>query len=122
MSWVFDASPYEGKGRLVHLALADHANDDGDCYPGTTGVARKAKASAEYVRRIVNDMIVRGFAEELEQGGGRGKTKHLRLLGPWSETSNSVAPTPAKPPTPAVETSHSDRPDTSYGNHQEPSL
>ena len=51
MSWVWDNSPYEGVGLLVHLALADFADDQGVCWPSQKRISDKCKSSERHVRR-----------------------------------------------------------------------
>lgn len=57
MSWVWDNSPYDGVGLLVHLALADFADDNGYCWPSQKRIADKCKSSERHVRRIIAQMI-----------------------------------------------------------------
>ena len=61
MSWVLDHSPYEGKARLVHVVLADHANDDGVCWPSQEKIGKRAGCSTEHVRSTVKQMVAEGY-------------------------------------------------------------
>ena len=80
MTWVWDNSPYEGKALLIHLAMADHANDDGMCFPSQEGLAKKSRSSVRYVRDVVNDMVVQGLVELVKESNGR--QNHLYRLVP----------------------------------------
>ena len=45
-AWKQDVSPTD---KLVLLALADHSDDDGQCWPGTAGISRKCHISQRTV-------------------------------------------------------------------------
>lgn len=109
MSRVWDESPYDGKTLLVHLAMADFANDEGVAFPSQTTLARKARSTPEWVRKCLLRFEADGFVEKLAESGGRGVPARWGLawpnsVGGDSETPNSAA---AKPPTPARETPNS---------------
>jgi hypothetical protein len=74
MSWVWENSPYEGSALLIHLALADHANDDGTCWPSQTGIAGKARCSDRYVRQVTSQMIDDGLLQI--EVSSNGRTNH----------------------------------------------
>jgi hypothetical protein len=60
MSQVWDSSASEGYRLLVMLALADHADDDGYCYPGLARIAAKCRISESTTRRCIAEMVERG--------------------------------------------------------------
>ena len=84
MSWVWDNSPYEGKVLLIHLALADFANDDGMCWPNQTRIADKCRCSVETVRTSVRRMEEDGLVEIVKASAGRGSSHVYRLVNPKS--------------------------------------
>lgn len=90
MTWVWDHSPYTGAKRLLHLGLADHANDEGIAYPGIAHLAAKAACSQEWVRQGLQALEADGFIEVVEPGGGRSKRTVYRLLAPVRQTPNSA--------------------------------
>ncbi|MBM0234635.1 helix-turn-helix domain-containing protein [Micromonospora sp. STR1_7] len=54
MTWVWDHSPVGGTERLVLLAIADFAADDGsNAWPSLGTLARKARLDERTVRRII---------------------------------------------------------------------
>ena len=117
MSWVLDHSPYLGKQRLIHLVLADHANDEGLCWPSQETIARRAGCSVEYVRTTVTSMVTDGYLVRERESAGRGKPTHYRVVpksvggsseNPQVQQGNPQLSRP-KPPNP------------SPNNHQEPS-
>jgi len=82
MSWVLDHSPYEGKARLVHVVLADHANDDGKCWPSQSKIAARAGCSVEHVRVTVRQMEADGFIQIIEESTRQGKAHTYLLKSP----------------------------------------
>lgn len=102
MSWVLDHSPYEGKARLVHVVLADHANDDGVCWPSQEKIGKRAGCSTEHVRSTVKQMVADGYVEIISaaKGPGAGNTyllkypKSVGVLAPVS-TPNPAGNTPS---------------------------
>ncbi|MEV4511358.1 helix-turn-helix domain-containing protein [Dactylosporangium sp. NPDC049525] len=61
MTWVWDFSPVGGTERLVLLAVADNAADDGsNAWPSLATLARKTRVDVRTVRRIIR---------RLEDGG-----------------------------------------------------
>lgn len=114
MSWVWDNSPYEGSALLLHLALADYANDSGECWPSQTTLAAKARCSDRYVRTITTRMMDEGYLELVSESNGK-TTHRYRLVA-----RNSV-------PGRNFETGSPELQDRITGtlppkNHQEPSI
>ena len=60
MSYVWKNSKAKSTKLLLMLALADHADDDGYCWPRIETLAHKIRMSSRSVRR---------FVQELEQQG-----------------------------------------------------
>lgn len=114
MSWVLDHSPYVGKARLVHVVLADHANDDGYCWPSQATIARRAGCSVEHVRVTVKQMVAEGFIQIIEPGTREGDSHRYQLMVP---KSFGVPKSDGQPP--QVETPTS--PNPSPSNRKEPS-
>lgn len=84
MSWVWENSPYEGTALLVHLALADFANDDRECWPRQELVAQKCRCSVEHVRRVTRRMQDDGFVEITRVSSGPGTSHRYLLKNPTS--------------------------------------
>jgi len=63
LGYVWEHSPYKGAARLIHLAIADNANDAGECWPHLPTIIRKAnisQASAyEALKRMQADGLLR---------------------------------------------------------------
>lgn len=67
MSYVWEHSKQKGSALLIELALADFANDEGECYPGTRRLAKKGRVSTVTLHKYLAEMesdksigIVRG--------------------------------------------------------------
>jgi Helix-turn-helix domain len=60
--------------KFVLLAFADHANDDGLCFPSIARIAWKCQYSERGIQNIVASLKVKGLIEIVTQGGGRGVT------------------------------------------------
>lgn len=81
MTWVWANSPYAGQRLLLHLALADFANDEGICFPSHGTLAKKARCSTGWVSQTIKQMIADHLIEIVEPAGqGRGKVGRYRLL------------------------------------------
>jgi hypothetical protein len=80
MDRVWSDSCYEGARLLLHLAMADHANDEGWFYAGQNSLARKARCSVEYVRQSVMQMVEDGSLVIEKKGVGKGRATEYRLM------------------------------------------
>ena len=80
MSYKVSAHVWEGSGQksgnlLVLLAIADHASDRGDAWPGVPLLARKTRLSTRHVRRCLRALVKSGELEILPERSPGG--------GPW---------------------------------------
>ena len=69
---------------LVLLALADHARDDGLCWPSMRSIAGKARIEERSARRIIRRLIEKGFVELVSKGGcidGQNTPNRYRVIG-----------------------------------------
>ena len=82
MTWVFENSPYSLGTRLVHLAIADIANEDNDwqVWVSHSKIAAKAKVSRATVVSALAKMVADGFMEIIESHRGAAAT--YRFLRP----------------------------------------
>lgn len=78
MTWVWDSAPKKFKSTklLVLLAIADHCNDDGFCYPGVKRLAHKARISHTRCQDIIRELKEDGVLAVSIQDGI--KTAHGR--------------------------------------------
>jgi hypothetical protein len=68
--WVWEHSRAEGTARLVLLAIAWHANPDGeDAWPSQATLAAKCRVSVRTVRRALDDLVAIGEVQVLAYSG-----------------------------------------------------
>lgn len=104
--WAVDLSLPE---KLVLLALADSANDEGMCWPSVTSLYKKCSLSERAVRQAVGSLEAKGHLT-IHQRTGRSNyyTVHpLHDVHPCTEcTPAPDAPTPAPDAPPPLHTVH----------------
>ena len=61
MSLVWDHGPESSTDRFVLLALADYADDNGECWPAIATLARKCQISERTVIRAINRLRSDGY-------------------------------------------------------------
>lgn len=105
MTWVWDNGPSDPSELLVMLALADFANDSGECWPAMSSVAEKARMSERGVQKIIRRMEETG-AISITTGGGRGGCNRyvINTGNPERETGNTKRGMAEKPRTGVQET------------------
>jgi hypothetical protein len=85
MSQVWEDMRIESQAELlVLLALADHARDDGLCWPSMRSIAGKARIEERSAQRIVRRLIEKGLVELVSQGGcidGCNTPNRYRVIG-----------------------------------------
>lgn len=93
MTWVFEHSPYALGTRLVHLAIADVANEDHDwlVWVSQSKIAEKAHVSRPTVTAAIRTMVADGYLEAVTQGVGSPGT--YRFLRPCKESDTPLQST-----------------------------
>lgn len=61
MSAVWDIDGIDSSECLVLIALADHADDQGRCYPSIARLAKRTKLSGRGVQKVISRLIEKGF-------------------------------------------------------------
>lgn len=122
MSKYWRDAPYDGTQLLLLLALADHANDSGYCFPTQKQLAQKCRCSDRQVRSLLKTLIDDGVVKVIKNGKNNSyqlypvKELYTGSTVPPEETSTgSPLPTHRKPTS-----GHSGNP--LPNNHQEPSI
>lgn len=77
---VWQSPDLKGSKKLVMLALADHADRQGDCHPGTPLLVEKTGLTDRHLRRVINDLAADGYISIEARAIGRGKRPHYRLF------------------------------------------
>ena len=85
MSLVFKRYPTGGGERLLALALADHAHDDGTrVFPSVALLAAKSVQSTRTVQRQLRNMEQSGWLIRVsDNSGGRSYTTEYRISPDW---------------------------------------
>lgn len=84
MAQVWDETDVEGTDLLVLLCLADHAGDDGECWPSVGRIAKRARRSERVVQKAMARLERKGLLR--------------RDLRPGRSTIYHVTPIPEAPP------------------------
>jgi uncharacterized phage protein (TIGR02220 family) len=75
--------PLTGNKKLVLMALADFANDDGKCWPCIATIAKKTGASESTVKRLVKELISDGYVKKEPQYRDNGsQTSNIYIITP----------------------------------------
>ena len=81
LTWAF-RQPVRPAAKLVLLALADHANDDGECWPGIAGLTAKTSLSDRAIQKNMRVLASAGLLNvtpRLDESG-RQKSSLYRLV------------------------------------------
>jgi biotin operon repressor len=73
MAWAWDTK-LKGCRKLVLIALADHSDDDGNCWPGLKGLAKKCGISRSSVIEHVNALEEMGFIFKSTRSDENGRS------------------------------------------------
>jgi len=82
MTWVWEHSQHKGSALLVLLAIADMANDDGDCWPGVGRLAQKCRMKERNLQLILRALETSGELQTFLNDGTQtatGKTNRYHL-------------------------------------------
>lgn len=72
MSMIWDSGPEKQAERFVLLALADFANDSGECWPSIDGIAKKTCLTPRGVQKILRALEADGWISTVVGGGRKG--------------------------------------------------
>lgn len=78
MSAVWEREDLDASERLVLLSLADHADDDGVCYPSIARLCKRTSLAERTVQGTVKRLTQRGLLV-VEYGGGRNGTNRFTV-------------------------------------------
>lgn len=99
MTWVWRQSTATGNDRLVLLAIADAADDEGrNAWPSIATLAAKTRLDERTVRRIVRRLETEGHIEVDRAGGGRYSNTYRVLSTPRADCPGLVSTPRAERP------------------------
>ena len=121
MSLIFEGDLPPTK-RLIMLSLADHANDEGVCYPSISRLCQRTGLKQRSVQKNIAELEADGYIKRDMNGGRRGSNLYTLTPAPDApRTKCAPAPDALPPRTRCTPTPAPDAPKPSR-NHQEPSL
>jgi hypothetical protein len=93
MSLVWDSELTDIYEASVLLALANHADDDGRCYPSMARVAKLARCSLRKAQVVTKALVARGYLRVEMNSGPRGCNTYFLTLTPAQDApSQGVHP------------------------------
>jgi len=104
LNWAWEQPVSKAANKLVLLALADHANSDGECWPSMKRIAERSDISPRHVSRAISELIDLGLVEKANRRrhGGEYRGWDYRILVQRTPASNGrVAPVTSGHPRPS---------------------
>lgn len=76
VAWVLEHSESRGLARLVLISLANHVNDQGECWPSIRTVAREAGVGKSTAARCIGELAGLGELVVVESGDARRSARY----------------------------------------------
>lgn len=80
MVWAFDQECPSPAAKLVLIKLADHADDDGKCWPSQSGIARDCGLSRQTVNEQIGKLVQLGLIEREQRFSESGQQANVYFL------------------------------------------
>ena len=90
MSRVWELSPTNSSELLTMLALSDHADDEGVCWPSIPLISKKNRLSDRQTQRVLTSLEKSGHVFRHVGGGRRKTTIYVVACGMDAEVLSSV--------------------------------
>lgn len=100
MSAIFESKTLGPTERLIMLALADHADDAGRCYPSMQRLQERTGLSERAVQTNVRALTEKGYLRVLVGGGKGNANVYFVSANPAAETPYQMHPAADAPQTP----------------------
>lgn len=98
LSAVLEHSQSKGVARLVLLIIADIANDEGEAWPGSELIAKKANIERQNVPRAIRELVKLGELTVITRGGPRYANLYRLSDSLMAHPSQQQAVSPASSP------------------------
>lgn len=99
MTWVWDHSSAKGTDRLVLLAIADNAADDGgNAYPSMRRLVAKTQLDERTVQRALKRLVLLGELSIRYGAGDHGQNIYRIRMAPRQDAAPGATPPPAERP------------------------
>jgi len=95
MSAIWESKTTSGSDRLVLLALADNANDEGICWPSVATIARKSNLSKRYTQMILEKLLKDGHIlrqQRYDDAKHKNMTNVFTVVRPVSLVNDTSLP------------------------------
>ena len=102
MSYVWEFGPEKQADRFVLLALADYANDEGECWPSIAGICRKTCMSERGVQGVIQRLKINGWVS-ISVGSGRKNCNVYTIKNPAPPAPRSSCPPQMNAETPQMD-------------------
>lgn len=122
MAQAWANGPDDRSELLVLLALADFANDKGECWPSMITIGDKARMSDRGARKVVRKLEEQGYIRCIKNGGRGGSNHYIvcPIINPEHSSAPAINPeqSDTKPGTPVPQTRNpgSDKPSRTIKN------
>jgi hypothetical protein len=117
MTQAWENEQVKGSELLLLLALCDHANDDGVCWPSLHSLAIKTRVEERGVSKNMKKLYDKGLVTYLEKGGGKNTSVYIVTPVPEDTPVPQDTPVP-EDHTRIVENHHINKKPTKKGKRQ----
>jgi hypothetical protein len=96
INWAWSQKTGSTSAKLLLLALADHTNDDGWCWPGRRGLAEKVDTNLRNITKLIKKLIDLGLIQSIEnhRPDGSQSSNYYFLVGVGNPDSINYPPSP----------------------------
>jgi helix-turn-helix protein len=102
MSEVWEHGPNESTACLALMALADFANDNGECWPSYETIAWKARIGRRQAIRVVGLLVEQGYLLKSVRSDGKSNLYRITRVDSWPHRSVVDDTDDKKSPVPSV--------------------
>ena len=114
-SWVWENTKAQGSELLVLLSLAEHAGNDGSCYPSMRRIAARARLSLRGAQTAMRALEAKGAIRTYRNTGPHGCNRYTVLMpSPDAGPRTDSAPRPEAAPRPDAAPRADAAPRTAY--------
>ncbi len=97
---IWKSQSQKGTPKFVMIAISDHADEKGECFPSLSLISEKTGYSVRHCQRIINALVKKGELE-IVSGGGR-KSNTYRFPKYMTDTKSSSEETYIEDVTPDI--------------------
>lgn len=101
MSWALDCELVAGSEWMTLIMLADHADDQGYCWPSMSSLAKRVRVSRNTINRNLNLLRDKGllaWESRTRKDGGTGSNRYQLLMTPCNKVIHPLSRPDVTPP------------------------